>query len=168
MFCSDYNFAYTRRRFLRPILSDCEIRELEKLERLCFSLRECYDFRTLRLFVSQNGIGILRYYEESLPDRPLVAFHLFDCLAAELITLDVHPDFRRRGLATQLLKMSLQKLRSLGHTYAFCQIGVNNQPSLALHAKFGFRPWRVLKNYYGPGWHAYLLKAPLRGIVDEK
>lgn len=161
MICSDYNFAYTRRRFLRPCLSDPEIRELEQLERLCFSPTERFDLRTFRLYLSLNGICILRYYEESLAGRPLVAFHLFDCLEGELITLDVHPDFRRRGIASQLLTLSLQKLRALGHTRAVCEIAVDNQASLKLHARFGFKPERMLRDYYGAGHHAWHMKASL-------
>lgn len=162
MICSDYNIAYTRRRFLKPCLSPEEIRQLEALERLCFPPHDRYDFRTLRLFASLNGIGILRYYEETLPERPLVAFHMFDCLTAELITLDVHPHHRRKGIGSQLLSLALDKLRSLGHTRATCEISVSNETSLRLHEKFGFKPVKLLRNYYGAGRHAYLLRASLR------
>ncbi len=166
MICSDYNFAYTRRRFLRPCLTPTEIRELEALEKLCYSPADRYDFRTLRMFLSLNGIGVLRYYEESLAERPLVAFHLFDCLNAELITLDVHPDFRGRGIGSLLLRLSLKKLKSLGHTRATCEIAVNNTVSLNVHKKLGFRPWRLLRNYYGAGRHAYLMRVNLNTIPD--
>lgn len=167
MIYSDFNIAYTRRRFLKPCLSPEEIRELEQLERLCFPPRDRYDFRTLRMFLSLNGIGILRYYEEADPQHPLVAFHLFDCLGAELITLDVHPQYRGRGIASQLLQMSLDKLRALGHTRATCQISVVNQPSLRLHKKFGFKPVRLLRDYYGPGRDAYLLRVSLQASRDS-
>ncbi|MGB9692303.1 MAG: GNAT family N-acetyltransferase [Candidatus Sumerlaeaceae bacterium] len=166
MICSDYNFAFTRRRFLRPCLTTEEIHELEQLEKLCYPPADRYDFRTLRMFCSLNGIGILRYYEESLPQRPLVGFHLFDCLNAELITLDVHPEFRGRGIAGQLLLLSLKKLRALGHTRATCEIAVNNTVSLHLHKKFGFKPWRLLRNYYGAGRHAYLMRANLGALAQ--
>ncbi|MCX7624644.1 MAG: GNAT family N-acetyltransferase [Candidatus Sumerlaeaceae bacterium] len=162
MICSDYNIAYTRRRFLKPCLSSEEIRQLEALERLCFPPQDRYDFRTLRLFVSLNGIGVLRYYEESLPERPLVAFHMFDCLTAELITLDVHPHHRGKGIGSHLISLSLEKLRSLGHTRATCEISVGNVASLNLHKKFGFKPIKLLRNYYGAGRHAYLLRTSLR------
>jgi ribosomal protein S18 acetylase RimI-like enzyme len=160
--CSDYNIAYSRRRFLKPCLTDREIREMEILERLCFSPAECYDIRTLRLFVSMNGIGILRYYDDTEESPRLVAFHLFDCINGELITLDVHPNFRGRGIATQLLQLSLKKLRDLGHTRTTCEIAVDNEPSLRLHRKFGFVPVRLLRHYYGPGKHAYYLTARLK------
>ncbi|AXA35838.1 MAG: hypothetical protein KatS3mg130_0605 [Candidatus Sumerlaea sp.] len=167
MICSDYNIACTRRRFLRPCISEGEIRELAELERLCFSPAERYDIRTLRLFVSMNGAGLLRYYDEATAPPSLAAFHLFDCLSAELITLDVHPQYRRRGIGTQLLTMSLQKLAQLGHRHATCEIAVENEPSLSLHRRLGFQPVRLLKHYYGPGRHALLLRARLRPFAVE-
>jgi [ribosomal protein S18]-alanine N-acetyltransferase len=157
----DYNIAYSRRRFLRPMLPDEEIREMVALELACFPPPENYDFRTLRMFLSLNGAGLLRI-RDIVDEKPmLVAFHLFDCLAGELITLDVHPDFRRRGLGAQLLIESMTKLREFGHKHAVCQIGVENKASLELHKKFGFEAVRRLKNYYGAGRDAYLLSAPL-------
>lgn len=167
MLCCDYNVAYTRRWILRPCLTDVELRELEALEKLCFPPQDRYDLRTLRVFVSLNGIGVLRYYNDTLDPPMLAAFHLFDCLAGELITLDVHPDYRGRGVATLLLATSLAKLRSLGHTSATCEIEIRNEVSLRLHAKFGFRPLRILKNYYGPGRDAYLMRTHLRALAPR-
>lgn len=167
MFSRDYNIAYSRRRYLKPMLRDEELREMVDLERICFPPPSNYDLRTLRMFVSLNGAGLLRR-REIVNERPLlVAFHLFDCLAAELITLDVHPDFRRNGLGSLLLTESLNKLREFGHSLVSCQIAVDNVPSLELHRRFGFEPVRRLKNYYGPGKDAYLLEAPLDGATES-
>lgn len=157
----DYNIAYTRKRFLKPMLGKDDLRELAELEKICFPPPENYDMRTLRMFVSLNGAGLLRWREDICGQPRLVAFHLFDCLAAELITLDVHPDFRRRGIAAALLAESLSRLRQLGHKYASCQIATDNDPSLQLHERFGFRRMQILRKYYENGRDAYLLRAPL-------
>jgi [ribosomal protein S18]-alanine N-acetyltransferase len=159
----DYNIAYSRRRYLKPMLSDAELRDMVELERICFPPPSNYDLRTLRMFVSLNGAGLIRC-REIVDERPmLIAFHLFDCVAAELITLDVHPKFRRNGLGSKLLTESLTKLAEVGHTQASCQIAVDNEPSLKLHQLFGFQPVRTLKNYYGPGRDAHLLVTSLSG-----
>jgi ribosomal-protein-alanine N-acetyltransferase len=157
----DYNLAYSRRRFLKPMLSDAELRELAELEKICFPPPENYDLRTLRMFVSLNGAGLLRRRELIEGTPRLIAFHLFDCLAGELITLDVHPDYRRLGIGRGLVGESMAKLKELGHKQVTCQISVTNKASLDLHEPFGFRQVRTIRNYYGPGRDAYLLRATL-------
>lgn len=157
----DYNLAFSRRRVLKPLVGEADLREMAELEKLCFPPPENYDLRTLKMFVSLNGAGLLRRREVVDGTPRLIAFHLFDCLAAELITLDVHPDFRRLGLGRRMVTESLSKLREMGHSHATCQISVINRPSLDLHTSFGFRRVRQLANYYGPGRDAYLLKAKL-------
>lgn len=162
MIKSDFNLAFTRRRFLKPLISDNEIHELVELEKICFPPPENYDQRTLQLFVSMNGIGLLRWFEEGETDCRLAGFHIFDCFAAELITIDVHPEFRRRGIARRLYDLSLGKLKELGHQSVSCQIATSNDSSLAFHRLYGFKPVKRLRNYYGPGRDAYFLKAPLK------
>ncbi|MCX7716955.1 MAG: GNAT family N-acetyltransferase [Candidatus Sumerlaeaceae bacterium] len=136
-----------------------------ELEKICFPPPDNYDLRTLQNFVSLNGAGLLRWYPDSPAGAgappPLVAFHLFDCFTAELITLDVHPDWRRQGIGSALLSRSLAKLRSLGHATVTCQIAVDNAASLALHAKFGFTPVGKIIGYYGSGRDAIHLAARL-------
>lgn len=158
----DYNIAYSRRRFLKPLVTLPELREMVELERLCFPSCESYDLRSLRMFVSLNGAGLLRL-RETLPDgrRLLAAFHLFDCLASELITLDIHPDYRRRGIGLALVSESMARLREFGHDRVRCQIGISNEASLELHRRLGFGIRRLLRDYYGHGRHAYLLTAKL-------
>ena len=167
MISRDYNIAFSRRRYLKPMLRDEELREMLELERVCFPPPTNYDFRTLRMFVSLNGAGLLRIRKSVNGEQVLAAFHLFDCVAAELITLDVHPDFRRQGLGRQLLVESLGKLREFGHTHATCQIAVDNVASLELHKHFGFEPVTLLKGYYGRGRDAYLREAALAGMRPE-
>lgn len=157
----DFNVAYSRRRFLKPMLTEAELKEMAELEKLCFPPPENYDLRTLRMFVSLNGAGLLRRVEIVNGEPRLIAFHLFDCLMSELITLDVHPDFRRLGLGKMLVSESMAKLRELKHRFVTCQISVNNQASLDLHLPFGFKAIRTIRNYYGPGRDAYLLRAKL-------
>ena len=157
----DYNLAYSRRRYLKPMVPDAELREMAELEKVCFPPPENYDLRTLRMFVSLNGAGLLRRRELVNGKPHLIAFHLFDCLAGELITLDVHPDFRRLGIGKALVAESMGKLAELGHKQVTCQISVSNAASLELHYPFGFKKTRTVKNYYGPGRDAYLLVAKI-------
>lgn len=158
---SHYNIDFSGGTFLKPLLKKAELQEMEALEKICFPPPENYDLRTLRRFVSLNGIGVLRWYEDVGGESVLVAFHMFDCFMAELITLDVHPDWRRRGIARALLDTSMGRLREIGHRKASCQIAIDNEPSLVLHKHYGFKVVRRIRDYYGKGRDACHLVAPL-------
>ena len=165
-FLRDYNIAYTRRRYLKPMVSELELKEMAELEKICFPPPTNYDLRTLRIFASLNGAGLLRR-REIVDDAPkLVAFMLFDCLTGELITVDVHPDFRRLGLGRKLMTEALKKLGELGHSKVTSQVAITNESSLAMHKALGFDVGRVLKNYYGPGRDAFNLVAKMKKTVE--
>lgn len=156
----DLNIAYTRKRFIKPLLSDKQLKAMVELELLCFPPPTNYDLRTLRTFFSINGSLALRVYPLEEPER-LVGFHIADTLFGELITLDVHPDFRRRGVGRWLVGRSLAMLKKAGHSEASCKIATTNEASLALHAGLGFQKLKRIKNYYGPGHDAFLLRAKI-------
>ncbi|PKO19846.1 hypothetical protein CVU37_02320 [candidate division BRC1 bacterium HGW-BRC1-1] len=164
MIVSNYNINPPRQARRAPMIPHAELEELAHLETICFPPEELYDLDTLAHFASRNGAGLLRWIEprdNALPH--LAAFHLFNCFTAELITLDVHPDHRRRGIGTALVTESLRKLRELGHRQATCQIATSNENSLQLHYRLGFKPVRTLRNYYGARRDAHLLVATLQG-----
>lgn len=153
----DLNIAYTRRRFLKPLLSDNELHPLVGLELLCFPPPANYDLRTLRDFCRQNGSLVFRVFPQDKPDS-LAAFHIVNTLYGELVTLDVHPDHRRCGIGRMLVMRSLEALKRVGHKDATCQIATSNEPSLKLHIDLGFKKRRIIRNYYGPGHDAFLLR----------
>ena len=164
MIVSNYNISPSRQARRAPMIPHVELGELAHLETICFPPEELYDLDTLARFASLNGAGLLRWFETRDDGQShLAAFHLFNCIAAELITLDVHPDHRRRGIGTALVTESLRKLRELGHRQATCQIATSNEASLDLHYRLGFKAVRTLRNYYGAGRNAHLLVAILQG-----
>ena len=126
---------------------------LSELESLCYPDYVAYDRDTLDEMLGQPGMMMLCEWRE----RQLAGFQLNDVTTATIITIDVHPDFRRRGIGRFLMRRSLQLLKSRGLTEVFSQVGVTNVPSLMLHFQFGFKQRLRLKNYYGTGDDAWLL-----------
>lgn len=70
---------------------------------------------------------------------------------AELLTLCVLPDHRRRGIAAALLNEVLQQARRLGTANVFLEVAETNDPARALYASRGFIVGRRRPDYYrGP------------------
>lgn len=66
----------------------------------------------------------------------------------ELLTIAVLPEFRRKGLAGQLLEHTCARAKSQGAHRAYLEVSVNNSPAHALYRGFGFETVGQRKQYY--------------------
>jgi [ribosomal protein S18]-alanine N-acetyltransferase len=71
-----------------------------------------------------------------------------------LMSLAVHPAFKRRGIASDLLRDGISIARAISSnnkSRMVLQVAVENTSAQALYSKFGFVRKTTLKNYYGRG-----------------
>lgn len=77
----------------------------------------------------------------------------------DMMNLAVHPDYRRRGLAQQLIEHLLHTLRQRGSRSLTLEVRASNAPARALYEKTGFSQVGLRKNYYrNPGENACILQ----------
>ncbi|PWH19292.1 MAG: ribosomal-protein-alanine N-acetyltransferase [Anaerolineae bacterium] len=67
---------------------------------------------------------------------------------AHIATLAVHPDYRRRGIATQLLQTALQACARLGMRSATLEVRAGNLAAQTLYRRFGFEVVGRRRAYY--------------------
>ena len=60
----------------------------------------------------------------------------------------VHPDWRRQGIAEQLIKNLIEELKERGSHALMLEVRASNAPAIALYEKMGFRQVGLRKNYY--------------------
>jgi ribosomal-protein-alanine N-acetyltransferase len=135
------------------VLRDARIEDLEALYRLdaiCFEpgiaytrhdLRRFLRLQTARSAVAEIGGEVAGF---ALGHRPRQG-------VAHVLTLDVHPRFRRRGLGEALLREVLSRLGEDGATETRLEVDVTNSAAIAFYERFGFRTLRRLENYYAAG-----------------
>lgn len=82
--------------------------------------------------------------------RALAGFVLSRCVMdeAEILTLAVAPEFRRRGIGSALLGAHLATLAGRGTKALFLEVEAGNHAALALYAQFDFRQIGERKAYY--------------------
>lgn len=68
-----------------------------------------------------------------------------DC---HILNLAVHPDFRKRGIATALMKEILNELKEKGCRFFYLEVRASNTGAKAFYERFGFNIAGVRKNYY--------------------
>lgn len=67
---------------------------------------------------------------------------------AELLKIAVGREYRRQGVAAQLVAQTLRYLTEQGLGCCFLELRATNLPALALYERFGFRRVGLRKNYY--------------------
>jgi ribosomal-protein-alanine N-acetyltransferase len=79
---------------------------------------------------------------------------------AHVLTLDVHPAFRRRRLGRELMRAVLSRLAEDGARETRLEVDVRNAGAIAFYERLGFRPLRRLEDYYAAGRPALEMGLP--------
>lgn len=115
------------------------LNELENLHRACFPSKPwtAQDFADLKksgcdIIASQNGFIVYRAVADE----------------AEILTIGVHPDARRGGIASAMLVVAEQDLRTRGIKKLFLEVAENNVPARKLYERAGFHQIGIRPKYY--------------------
>lgn len=86
-------------------------------------------------------------------------FVMLRCVAgeAEILTLCVLPDYRRQGLAAQLVAWSLAQSMEQKANMVFLEVSVANPAAQALYVQAGFEQKGLRRGYYPDGSDALVL-----------
>ena len=77
----------------------------------------------------------------------------------DMMNIAVHPDYRRRGVAEQLLIRLVTELKVRGSRCLTLEVRASNEPAKNLYAKLGFKEVGRRKNYYrNPRENALILR----------
>ena len=74
------------------------------------------------------------------------------------MTIAVHPDFRRQGIAHHLITELEKWAAELGADSMMLEVDINNENAIALYTKLGYQKLNIRKNYYGYGKDAQIMK----------
>ena len=77
---------------------------------------------------------------------------------AEIVTLDVHPRWRRRGLGRELLRLAGAGAATRGVCRVRLHVAADNAAALALYRGEGYRVTGLVPDYYGPGRNALAMR----------
>lgn len=127
------------------------LNELENLHRACFPTKpwSASDFADLKksgcdIIASQNGFVVWRVVADE----------------AEIITIGVHPDARKAGIASAMLAIIEADAKKRGATKMFLEVAENNHHARALYEHNGYIQIGMRPKYYD-GVDAILMEKQL-------
>ena len=130
-----------------------DIPQLILLDRACFAPSVAFDENEFSHVLSlRNSSGFLITDQDVLVGFIISAWNGD---SAEVITIDVEPDYRRRGIGSRLLTLSEDHLRKNGVVYLFLHVDVENVSALCFYQKESFQTLERKIGYYPNGHDAY-------------
>ena len=86
----------------------------------------------------------------------------------DMMNIAVHPDFRRRGIAEELVMKLVEELKVRGNHSLMLEVRVSNDPARKLYDKMGFQQVGLRKNYYrNPKEDACILRKEFEYEQDQ-
>lgn len=121
----------------------------------CFNTGAQWDQTALMALLSSPGVHAGIVMMEDQPAGFIMLRTVVD--EAEILTVCVLPEYRKRGLAQQLLAWCAQVAQQNGAQTLFLEVSVNNQSARTLYEKQGFGKLGLRKKYYEDGSDALVL-----------
>jgi [ribosomal protein S18]-alanine N-acetyltransferase len=120
-----------------------------------------WDQESMAQFIS--GPGCLVLLASRAPSGPVEGFVIARKAddEAEILTLAVHPDCRRAGLARALVETAIDRLRAAGAARLFLEVDEANAPARALYRSFGAKEVGRRCRYYEHGADAVIFSLAL-------
>ena len=132
--------------------NDSDLPSILSIERLSFAPQVAFSENLLSLFLKS---GICLVAEEG--DILGFVMGVVSGDWGKVITLDVHPMNRGRGVGFALMTALEQELLAVGAKAVQLEVSIENKAAFALYSKLGYRDALRLEDYYGRGKDAVLM-----------
>ena len=149
---------------MEAIIEDASIRHLNRLyevETECFKEEAFTKEQILQLLGDYNAIGLVARIGNEIVGF-VIGMIYFDrnALHGHILTIDVSPTYRRRGIGQKLLQGIEEIFKHKGVRASALEVREDNIGAINLYKKLGYKKIGRLKNYYGSA-HGVCLKKVL-------
>ena len=120
------------------------VSQVAELEKLCFS--DPWSENSVASELSNK----LSYWLVALEGERVAGYVGSQTVMGEtdMMNIAVHPDFRRRGIAEELVNALVDGLKNMDSHCLTLEVRTSNAPAIALYEKLGFQQIGLRKNYY--------------------
>lgn len=137
---------------------ESHVRQIAELEKLCF-----HDPWSENSIASELG-NRLSVWLVALDEEKVVGYVGSQTVIDEtdMMNIAVHPDYRNRGVATELIMELTQQLKKRGSRGLMLEVRESNSAAISLYEKHGFVQVGCRRNYYrNPRENALILRKEL-------
>lgn len=128
-----------------------DLAQIVQIEGLCFPEETAFPPRMFAYLI-RYAVSLVACE----PDKTVLGFIMgyTSGKAGAVYTLDVHPEYRRKGIGSKLLASLEEKLALLGADAVRLEAALDRPGAVELYRKAGYQERELVRNYYGRGNHA--------------
>ena len=143
-------------------IEDASLTHLNKLfeiEQQCFTKEAFTKQQISYLIADYNTISLVAKINNEIVGFTILQLEAEDdSTFGHIITLNVAPNFRRKGVAQKMLQETESILKSRGIAECRLEVRQDNTAAIKLYKQLGYREISVLDRYYGKAHGLYLEK----------
>ena len=126
------------------LMNSSHVAQIAQLEKICFS--DPWSERSIASELDNK----LAFWLVAVDGETVAGYIGSQTVMEEtdMMNVAVHPDFRRRGIAENLVSILVEKLKEMGSHCLTLEVRASNEPAIALYKKLGFHEIGRRKNYY--------------------
>jgi ribosomal-protein-alanine N-acetyltransferase len=127
------------------------------LDNLCFAEPFRFDLRAMRNFATQrDAIVVVAEASDLLLGIVIVEVSRRTALtSAYVVTLDVHPEHRRAGLARAPMAEAQRRALALGVNHIRLHVSSENAAAISFYERIGFERIATVSDFYAAGLDAF-------------
>jgi ribosomal-protein-alanine N-acetyltransferase len=133
--------------------------KLFEIEEQCFN-EEAFTKQQIAYFLTDyNTVALVAKINSDVAGFVIAQVDIEEStLYGHIITLNVPPHFRRKGIATRLLKEIEEILKQKGIGESHLEVREDNSAAIKLYQNMGYQKMGRLEKYYGKAHGLYLKK----------
>lgn len=132
------------------IATEDDLDSLLSLEKICYK-EETFQKKQIKYLLLKAKSVVLVTEKKGKIIGSIIILLRKTILNARIYSLNVHPEYRRLGIASSLMDFSFDILRKRGFKNITLEVGINNQAAQNLYRSKGFVVDKTLYNYYKNG-----------------
>lgn len=148
--------------------SSSDLETIFAMDQVCFEAPFRFSARVMQQFAeARNALALIAETETNQIAGFCIA-HVERAgkrLRAYVVTLDVAPQYRRHGLARQMMQSVEQQAMEAGCEAMTLHVSAANAGAIAFYESEGYERSHMVRGFYGLGRHAYVYRKPLGNVV---
>ncbi len=142
--------------------STTDLETLSRIEQECFTVEAFSKRQIASLLITPASVNLLAKANEEVAGFVIGLLHDYgEVKLGHIVTIDVVPRYRRRGVGIKLLREVEKEFQKVGVGVCYLEVRVDNTAAKKLYKKLGYRGVEVLEDYYYRGGHGIRLEKTL-------